>query len=819
MWFGWGRKNKKAKKGREYEVRTGLPYDWEASKESSPFYTKLIINGILVFMGTYGTILFYTSSFDIPFDEVTVVLVLLLVSFYASFLYYNKWTKNLGYFLLLFLFVGMAILFRTHANSGFSAIYNITYDAIDEILNLPAVRHLGEQVENRYEAISVCLCFLGAVGAILLNTAVSNSMNLGDALLVTFPIMAIGLYFSKVPSAPSVILLSTFYVCLGVLRPSYSINPSPYVRKKKRRIHFAPDGRIMRQVVTICLGLAIILYLFLNLLIPRQTFRTPASWSAYKEKTDEYVENFMVVGFAGLFNRYNAKGGVNGGRLGGVASIRPTFETDLLVRFAPFSADTIYLKAFTGTYYEYDRWDTSSGVTDFSAPLRGAPGEMTANEKLYNAESASLKALSEANDPNTIWGRMEVENVNATPTFPYLPYFSLVTNGNDPSLQCVEGGMVKGSSPKGQTRELEFYQSFDENLRIQDNPHPSPEYFHVPDDLRGALYEFCQGIGLGGSDEQVIGQVIEHFQENYPYSMSPGATPRRKDFVSYFLFENKKGYCAHFASAATLLFRTMDIPARYVEGYAIDYSRVLDGNLVEGESYGDWIRGNAPIGETAVVEATVTDAMAHAWVEVWFEDRGWVPVEVTPSSMSLDEEYSDFWSAFGGLGDGDGLVDNLPVLGEQGRRVVYSSLQFILVAVIAFFLALHALHFVKGYRRTHTKERAVNLGNRYQMLCDTFRLVHGNFTGRYDQASQIGWIRELYGRWKDDGRTPGKGELIPDSSFDEWEMILKKACYSPHSITEEEYGQSVRMIRQMRRLLFSSSSFWGKLKMVFQRRF
>ena len=54
-----------------------------------------------------------------------------------------------------------------------------------------------------------------------------------------------------------------------------------------------------------------------------------------KEFTDPYVKIFVQNGLSGFFNRYHATGGLSNGRLGGISSIRPDYQTDLIVTFVP----------------------------------------------------------------------------------------------------------------------------------------------------------------------------------------------------------------------------------------------------------------------------------------------------------------------------------------------------------------------------------------------------------------------------------------------------------------------------------------------------
>ena len=102
----------------------------------------------------------------------------------------------------------------------------------------------------------------------------------------------------------------------------------------------------------------------------------------------------------------------------------------------------------------------------------------------------------------------------------------------------------------------------------------------------------------------------ERLCDQVTYSLSPGKTPSTRDFLSYFLLENKEGYCTHYATAAVILARMAGIPARYCEGYMID-------NLLEQSEDG--------------YTTEILDSNAHAWCEVWIEGIGWIPFEATYS--------------------------------------------------------------------------------------------------------------------------------------------------------------------------------------------
>lgn len=103
---------------------------------------------------------------------------------------------------------------------------------------------------------------------------------------------------------------------------------------------------------------------------------------------------------------------------------------------------------------------------------------------------------------------------------------------------------------------------------------------------------------------KAIGTFVSNCAE---YTLKPGKmSSQATDFVRWFVEDNGKGYCVHFASAATVFLRAAGIPARYVTGYLFT---AKEGQATE-----------------------VYGKNAHAWTEYWLPGVGWVVLEATPAA-------------------------------------------------------------------------------------------------------------------------------------------------------------------------------------------
>lgn len=122
-------------------------------------------------------------------------------------------------------------------------------------------------------------------------------------------------------------------------------------------------------------------------------------------------------------------------------------------------------------------------------------------------------------------------------------------------------------------------------------------------------------VASGMSDYELAERTCQYFKDNFTYSLTVdnGADD---ELLESFLFETKQGHCALFATAMTLAMRDMGFAARYVTGYVVD-----NGVLQEDGTY----------------LATLYENNLHAWVEVYFDNVGWLPFDPTAAVSGFGE--------------------------------------------------------------------------------------------------------------------------------------------------------------------------------------
>lgn len=191
--------------------------------------------------------------------------------------------------------------------------------------------------------------------------------------------------------------------------------------------------------------------------------------------------------------------------------------------------------------------------------------------------------------------------------------------------------------------------------------------------------DVAASVGGGqGNEFDTVMAITTYLQRNFRYSLDLPPVPAGVDPVDWFLFDVKVGYCEQFATAETLMLRSLGIPARLATGYSTgDYDPVLN-------------------------QAVVRERDAHAWVEVWFSGHGWVPVDPTPGVPALAAtHFPNHWAA-GGIAR---LIPHLTVsappavLGSLGALGTFPALVAGAAVVVFLVLAFARLRVRRRWRR------------------------------------------------------------------------------------------------------------------------
>jgi transglutaminase-like putative cysteine protease len=127
----------------------------------------------------------------------------------------------------------------------------------------------------------------------------------------------------------------------------------------------------------------------------------------------------------------------------------------------------------------------------------------------------------------------------------------------------------------------------------------------LPSNRNPRTVQLAQSLrGAHPDDMDYVRAVLELFtQQPFYYTLTP---PKLADnSVDAFLFDTKRGFCGHYASAFATLMRAAGIPARVVTGYQ-------GGTFNRFADY--WI---------------LRQSDAHAWTEIWIEGRGWLRIDPT----------------------------------------------------------------------------------------------------------------------------------------------------------------------------------------------
>jgi hypothetical protein len=189
-----------------------------------------------------------------------------------------------------------------------------------------------------------------------------------------------------------------------------------------------------------------------------------------------------------------------------------------------------------------------------------------------------------------------------------------------PEVSPIDGSMHRPEARSG-TFDYQVWSDRDPNHIQPHEAYPSfvrrLELLQVPDDIRARLRALAEPIvrDIPKSDRARRAHAIEAFLRDsgqFGYSLQMDVQDPSLDPVLDFLENRKQGHCAYFSSALALLLRSIDIPARVVNGF----------------KGGDW--------NDLASLLTVREKHAHSWVEALVGEQIQEDYQQVPVWVSLD---------------------------------------------------------------------------------------------------------------------------------------------------------------------------------------
>jgi transglutaminase-like putative cysteine protease len=655
-----------------------------ALQKSRRRHSKLYL-WLLALLGTCSSIMTFISMFS-PVCNIPVVIGVMLAAF-LLFSFYAQRTKQrqrniLGGFVFILIYVAVLGYFRKAVSCGLMYTVNTVYQAIymtDWEYFTPTA---GYSVRS---STTIFLCCMIIPIVCLLCYAVLRYQNFFLSLLITFPFVEIGFFFGVAPHHVPAICLFAFWCAMAAVQmaDSGSYHAAAQYGFLRHKNTFFPSVNMQFQV-TECAGMAVLSISLLvcfgiELCIMLTNYQRPNWIKEWRTGFQNYAASVDLSDMSTIFPFFNdafiLKKDSNSTILLGTEDSQEFENIPVTsIAFSSLPDGRVYLKYRTCSIYEDSSWnqlmDEEYGSEIFSIfdeldyhpqeflfntlyPLSGGTVSMT----LYNTTSVLDQCVPYAfqksseiqcsfdDDILTMTNTYtipESENFETIfsdcitdTTFSDEELLQLCENSEDYTvLQSVaedaENNMTSLSVTVSGTGSMEAETAllcnggYDEFVLAH--------YLEVPDtkemrEIYSAykpIWENYDADTATPAETIAILQLIRHTMCNVvSYTLSPGKTPEGKDFIYYFLMENGKGYCAHYATAGTILARMAGIPARYCEGYMVN----CDGNETD-------FRYDA---ELDAYTTEIMDSNAHAWTEIYISGIGWIPFEFTYSYFTEEQ--------------------------------------------------------------------------------------------------------------------------------------------------------------------------------------
>jgi hypothetical protein len=355
----------------------------------------------------------------------------------------------------------------------------------------------------------------------------------------------------------------------------------------------------------------------------------------------------------------------------------------------------------------------------FFYPIKSSCLVLDSGKKKLNEESAQVtfkKARGSGTSYKNVYYEMNLEDeefraiLRHTDTFSYAKAPGIDMD----KAQWLQKNTFSRDNVRNVLEIKDAYQTLSERAQlIKEND------MALPEELPERVKRLAIDITADYNSKYDKLKAIEDYLLKYKYTLNPKQVPEGEDFVDYFLFESKEGYCTSFATAMAVLGRCIGVPTRYVEGFVVNGKNNSKNNVCE-----------------------VKNSQAHAWAEAYIEGIGWIPFEATASyydirytkwpesedsvsTYSSNEPYfsSNYYSNM------HKYVYQPYIIGAKASARKNSSGEFVNTVIIIFaviislILAVLIYYYIMKYRYKKVYEEADHSKKMYLLFLRILRLL------------------------------------------------------------------------------------------------
>ena len=549
-------------------------------KKSVSIVLKGFGDAVPIACGMIACVCAMMTAYDIGFSRAPLILFCVFSALLLSFwMNVQKYGFGFGAFFLSFIIMLFAFRMRQISDGAVSLTYRLLEElpkGLSGMVDMDALTNTAEKVTDPEICISLFLMLVAAFFGFMLAFSLIRSKMVLLPLLIPLPMLLVSLVYTNRPPALWTMALLAVYIGYALLGNGL------------RKGDFKRHGLF----TAILAPLMLILVLLVAALFPQKNY-TPLS--------AEQRKAFFSERFGPIVDEAMSWFGVRNPKNVDLRDEDEREEDDTKL-FTVYARKGVHLLR-THSYgaYENNRWkkaDAYKGEWNSMKALGLRQETTDATMWIYDSVSGErIAPYAWTDEPVT-------SNVNDQPARPVSEESFIHAYGwRDYSWRYT----LRYSTEPGEITQEE--RDYYENYALK-------QYVMPDGEEKNALLDILNAAGIvdDGDALETAKTVAAFVRGSGTYSLKPGTVPRGKDFVLYFLTENRKGYCVHFASATTALLQALGYPARYTVGYYVDIPEEMSREGFE-----------------------VTRNDEHAWAEIYVPGLGWVPIESTPGRYDAQD--------------------------------------------------------------------------------------------------------------------------------------------------------------------------------------